>query len=86
MQGLLLELLSLVPNSPAKRKPVLSALGNDLRERGLHEDAAVAFMAAGDDTQALLQYQAAGQWQMALAMAGEDYHTGAAACSFHHAL
>jgi hypothetical protein len=35
------------------------------------EDAAVAFLAAGALERALQQYKLAGQWQMALCLAGE---------------
>ena len=66
----MLELLAKIHPEPKKRQPVLRALGQDLRERSMHEDAAMAFVAAGDADEALLQYQAAGQWQMALALAG----------------
>lgn len=71
-QGLLLDLLSMVPSHSSGRKPVLRALAESLRERGLHEDAAVAYAAADEHAAALLQYQAAGQWQLALALAGEQ--------------
>lgn len=74
LQGLLLELLALVPEDQLQQRgAVLLALGSSLKARGLHEDAAVAFLAAGDDDQALLQYQASGQWQMAFAMAGVNF-------------
>ncbi|KAK9785260.1 hypothetical protein WJX73_010410 [Symbiochloris irregularis] len=70
-RGLLLDLLGMVPGQAEKRHPMLRALAESLRERGMHEDAAVAYAAAGEHGAALLQYQAAGQWQMALALAGQ---------------
>lgn len=70
-QGLLLDLLGMVPANPQKRNPVLRALAESFKERGMHEDAAVAYSAAEDYSAALLQYQAASQWQMALALAGQ---------------
>ena len=70
MQGLLLDMLGLLPQESGKRNPVLRAIAEDLKGRGMHEDAAVAYTTAGDHADALLQYQAAGQWQLALALAG----------------
>ena len=70
MQGLLRELLQAVGSQQPQRRAVLRALGSSLAGSGRHEDAAVAHLAAGDVEAAALQYQAAGEWQMALALAG----------------
>ena len=71
LQGLLRELLHAVGEDSAKRKATLGALGSSLSGKGRHEDAAVAYAAAGDLQAAATQYQSAGEWQMSLAMAGK---------------
>ena len=70
VQGLLRELLHAVGTDTAKRRATLAALGSSLGGKGRHEDAAVAFAAAGDLRAAATQYQSAGEWEMALALAG----------------
>ena len=71
-QGLLRELLSLCPaDRSEQRSTVLRAVGASLRERSMHEDAAVAFVAAGDLRAALQSYRAGGHWRMVMALAGE---------------
>ena len=70
MQGLLRELLQAVGDQQPQRSTVLRTLGSSLAGQGRHEDAAVACLAAGDLEPAALQYQAAGEWHMALALAG----------------
>lgn len=54
----------------AWRIETLGALGEALSLRSLHEDAAVAYAAAGRLEDALQSYRAAGSFQMALALAG----------------
>ena len=72
MQGLLRELLSLCPADGAElRATVLMAIGASLSMRSMHEDAAVAFVAAGDLRAALQSYRAGGHWRMVMALAGE---------------
>lgn len=71
MQGLLRDLLALCKGDDAQRVAVLSALGGSLSLRNMHEDAGVAFVAAGKLEAALECYRAAGAWQMALALAGK---------------
>ena len=72
MQGLLRELLSLCPaDAPERQATVLRAVGASLSERSMHEDAAVAFVAAGDLRAALQSYRAGGCWRMVLALAGK---------------
>ena len=70
LQGLLRELLQAVGEQQPQRSTVLGTLGSSLAGTGRHEDAAVAHLAASDTQAAALQYQAAGEWQMALALAG----------------
>lgn len=69
-KGLLRDLLALCKGDDAQRAAVLSALGESLSLRNMHEDAGVAFAAAGKLESALKCYRAAGAWQMALALAG----------------
>ena len=72
LQGLLRELLSLCPADRADwRATVLHAIGSSLTKRSMHEDAAVAFVAAGDLREALHSYRAGGHWRMVMALAGE---------------
>ena len=70
LQGLLRELLRAVGPDNARRRATLGALGASLAAQGRHEDAAVAHASAGDLRAAALQYQSAGEWGMALALAG----------------
>ncbi len=75
LQGLLRELLSLCPADRADRRAtVLRAMGASLSQRSMHEDAAVAFVAAGDLHEALHSYRAGGHWRMVMALAGECPH------------
>ena len=53
-----------------KRRAVLTALAEALTARSLHEDAAVAHLAAGSVPEALESYRSGGCYQMALALAG----------------
>ncbi|KAL3149903.1 hypothetical protein ABBQ38_013268 [Trebouxia sp. C0009 RCD-2024] len=69
-KGLLRELLHLVGERAEARKAVLEVYGEVLSQRNLQEDAALAFTAAQDLPRALEAYRAAGNWQMALALAG----------------
>lgn len=71
VQGLLRELLNELGAQDPRRPQVLEAYGEQLADRNLAEDAAVAFLAAGALERALQQYKLAGQWQMAFCLAGE---------------
>lgn len=71
LQGLLRELLEKLPGSDNRRMQVLAAYGDALAARNMTEDAAVAYLAAGQLDQALLQYRLAGQWTMAFVLAGK---------------
>ncbi len=71
MQGLLRELLSELDRQDPRRVQVLEAYGEQLAERNLAEDSAVAYLAAGALERSLLQYKLAGQWQMAFCLAGK---------------
>ncbi len=53
-----------------QRGAVLGALAAELSARSLHDDAAVAHLAAGDLPAALEAYRSGGSFQMALALAG----------------
>ena len=70
MQGLLRELAARCADTPQQRAAVLAALGEALSARSMHEDAGVAFAAAGRLEAALASYRSAGAWQMAMAVAG----------------
>jgi len=70
MQGLLRELLNELDRQDPRRTQVLEAYGEQLAERDLAEDSAVAFLAAGALKRSLHQYKLAGQWQMAFCLAG----------------
>jgi hypothetical protein len=69
VQGLLRELAARCADAPQRRAAVL-ALGEALSARSMHEDAGVAFAAAGRLEAALASYRSAGAWQMAMAVAG----------------
>ena len=71
MQGLLRELLSELDGQDPRRTQVMEAYGEQLADRNLAEDSAVAFLAAGVLQKSLQQYKAAGRWQMALCLAGD---------------
>lgn len=70
VQGLLRELLIELDRQDPRRTQVLEAYGEQLAERNLAEDSAVAYLAAGALERSLLQYKLAGQWQMAFCLAG----------------
>ena len=83
-QGLLRELLGALPErGDPRRARVLGAYGAALAGRNLAEDAAVAYLAAGQGEAALGQYRAAGQWRMALALAGAWRMEAACHYSWH---
>ncbi|CAK0773220.1 hypothetical protein CVIRNUC_004042 [Coccomyxa viridis] len=69
-KGLLRELLSELDGQDPRRTQVMEAYGEQLADRNLAEDSAVAFLAAGVLQKSLQQYKAAGRWQMALCLAG----------------
>jgi hypothetical protein len=69
-QGLLRELIALLPEGSARRAEAAAALGAALAAASRPEDAAVALLAAGAPADALEQYCLAGEWRMALALAG----------------
>ena len=71
VQGLLRELLSELDGQDPRRTQVMEAYGEQLADRNLAEDSAVAFLAAGVLQKSLQQYKAAGRWQMALCLAGD---------------
>ena len=68
-QNLLRLLLQLTEGKPALRAQVHNAAGEELDTRGKHEDAALAFIAAGELEKALRAYRLAGQWRQALGLA-----------------
>ena len=70
VQGLLRELLHELDRQDVRRTQVLEAYGEQLAERNLAEDSAVAYLAAGRLERALQQYKVAGQWQMAICLSG----------------
>ena len=70
MQGLLRELVAQCADAPQQRAAALAALGEALSQRSMHEDAGVAFAAAGQLEAALASYRSASAWQMAMALAG----------------
>ncbi len=68
-QSLLRLLLQLTQGKPELRCRVHIAAGEELEQRGKHEDAALAFIAAGDLEKALRAYRLGGQWRQALGLA-----------------
>lgn len=66
--------MKLVEKEGGQWKPAAAAYASTLSQRNMHEDAAVAFLAAKLPEQALASYRAAGQWQMAFALAGKLLH------------
>jgi len=69
-QGQLRELIALLPEDSPRRAAAAAALGAALAAASRPEDAAVALLAAGAHAAALEQYCLAGEWRMALALAG----------------
>lgn len=67
--GLLRLLASLAVNHPDLRARVQMAIGEELQLKGRNEDAALAFMTAGDLENAMRAYRLAGQWRPALTLA-----------------
>jgi len=67
--NLLKLLLQLTQCKPALRRQVHIAAGEELEQRGKHEDAALAFIAANDLEKALRAYRLGGQWRQALGLA-----------------
>ena len=67
--SLLRLLLQLTQGKPELRCQVHIAAGEELEQRGKHEDAALAFIAAGDLEKALRAYRLGGQWRQALGLA-----------------
>jgi elongator complex protein 1 len=67
--SLLRLLLQLTQGKPELRRQVHIAAGEELEQRGKHEDAALAFIAAGDLEKALRAYRLGGQWRQALGLA-----------------
>ena len=58
------------PGTSEKRRKVLVQYGQWLSDKHLLEDAAVAFLAAGDLESAFKEYREANQWRMAMSLAG----------------
>lgn len=77
-RGLLRSLLAAVPESNARRVEVLRAYAAWLESQQRHEDAALAYMAAGDATSAQRAYRAAGCWQHVLTLAATSDHADVA--------
>lgn len=74
LQGKLRELLHLIGDSTEaapKRQQAFREYGGWLSERHLREDAALAYIAAGELQPALTEYKEGNHWQMALALGGE---------------
>ncbi|KAH7624735.1 putative Elongator complex protein 1 [Nannochloris sp. 'desiccata'] len=67
--NLLRLLLQFTQGKPALRCRVHIAAGEELEQRGKHEDAALAFIAANDLEKALRAYRLGGQWRQALGLA-----------------
>jgi len=67
--NLLRLLLQFTRGKPALRRQVHIAAGEELEQRGKHEDAALAFIAANDLEKALRAYRLGGQWRQALGLA-----------------
>ena len=62
--------MAALPEGSARRAAAAGALGEALAAASRPEDAAVALLAAGRPADALAQYCLAGEWRMALALAG----------------
>ncbi|KAK9859824.1 hypothetical protein WJX84_001803 [Apatococcus fuscideae] len=69
-KGLLRELMKLVEQDESQWKQVAEVYAATLSKRNMHEDAAVAYLAAKLPEQALGSYRAAGEWRMAFMLAG----------------
>ncbi len=69
-RGLLRKALHLYEGRSALRSRLCEAYGDALQDRGLHEDAGVAYIAAAQLTKALHAYRVAGRWRMVFALAG----------------
>lgn len=69
-RDLLRTLLTLCTCDEQKRATYM-VYGQVLESRNKHEDAALAYLAAGLETEAQRAYRAAGQWRMTLALAGK---------------
>jgi hypothetical protein len=85
MQGKLRELLSLLGDAPEaaeKRMAVLDQYGAWLSEKHMQEDAAVAYLAAGNLEAALVQYKEGNHWRMALSVAGKSPQKSIHACEY----
>lgn len=63
--------MKLVEKDAGQWKQAAAAYAGTLSQRNMHEDAAVSYLAAKLPEQALASYRAAGQWQMAFALAGK---------------
>eukprot|EP00884_Botryococcus_braunii_P015718 jgi/Botrbrau1/282/Bobra.0022s0250.1 len=70
-KGLLRELIGQLKEGEAARREALLAYAADMAAQNRAEDSALAFLAAGDREAALDRYHSSGQWQMALALAGQ---------------
>lgn len=68
-RGLLRHLLSLCSPEDPRRLQVLDAYGDSLEADRKHEDAGVAYLAAGQAAKALQSYRAASQWRMVFVLA-----------------
>lgn len=66
---LLRTLLSLTQDNDDLRARVHVATGEELERKNKHEDAALAFMAGGEEERALRAYRLAGQWRPSLTLA-----------------
>jgi len=65
--------MTLVEQEGSQWKQAAEAYAGTLSRRNMHEDAAVAYLAAKLPEQALGSYRAAGQWRMAFTLAGKQY-------------
>eukprot|EP00873_Tetraselmis_striata_P004301 jgi/Tetstr1/424565/TSEL_015091.t1 len=68
-KGLLRYAMHLYKSDTARHAAVMAAYAGMLTMRGMHEDAALAWLAAGQREPALVAYQEAGEWRQALALA-----------------
>ncbi|CAG9461392.1 unnamed protein product [Pedinophyceae sp. YPF-701] len=69
-RGLLRECLLLYDKQPEFERRVLAAMGASLQRQNRPEDAGLAFVAGGDARGALEAYLQAGDWEMAMTLAG----------------
>lgn len=70
--GLLRALLTALPTISPRRNDVLNAYAASLEAKHRHEDAALAYLAAGESQHAQRAYRAAGCWQQVLACAAAN--------------